>query len=39
MDWVKELGRKNVQDLATIIQWNEENVGVCISSLSPADAN
>ncbi|KAF8635189.1 hypothetical protein AX17_003965 [Amanita inopinata Kibby_2008] len=25
IDWVKELGRKNVQDLITIIEWNEEN--------------
>ncbi|KAK7060460.1 hypothetical protein VNI00_001225 [Paramarasmius palmivorus] len=25
MDWVKELGRKNVQDLLTMIQWNEDN--------------
>ncbi|KAK7473250.1 hypothetical protein VKT23_001348 [Stygiomarasmius scandens] len=25
MEWVKELGRKNVQDLITMIQWNEEN--------------
>ncbi|KAE9403088.1 UV-endonuclease UvdE [Gymnopus androsaceus JB14] len=25
MDWVKELGRKNVQDLITMIQWNEDN--------------
>jgi len=26
MDWVKELGQKNVEDLLTIIQWNEDNV-------------
>ncbi|KAF9567944.1 UV-endonuclease UvdE [Agrocybe pediades] len=25
LDWVKELGRKNVQDLLTILQWNEAN--------------
>ncbi|KAJ3854875.1 UV-endonuclease UvdE-domain-containing protein [Lentinula lateritia] len=25
LDWVKELGRKNVQDLITMIQWNEDN--------------
>ncbi|PPR02968.1 hypothetical protein CVT26_004912 [Gymnopilus dilepis] len=25
MDWVKDLGRKNVEDLLTIIQWNEDN--------------
>ncbi|KAJ4490928.1 UV-endonuclease UvdE-domain-containing protein [Lentinula aciculospora] len=25
LDWVKELGRKNVQDLMTMIQWNEDN--------------
>ncbi|KAJ3915796.1 UV-endonuclease UvdE-domain-containing protein [Lentinula edodes] len=25
MDWVRELGRKNVQDLITMIQWNEDN--------------
>uniref|UniRef100_A0A0W0EZA6 UV-endonuclease UvdE n=1 Tax=Moniliophthora roreri TaxID=221103 RepID=A0A0W0EZA6_MONRR len=25
MDWVRELGRKNVQDLLTMIQWNEDN--------------
>lgn len=25
MDWVKELGRKNVQDLISIIEWNEQN--------------
>ncbi|KAK1231804.1 hypothetical protein PQX77_005018 [Marasmius sp. AFHP31] len=25
LDWVKELGRKNVEDLLTIIQWNEDN--------------
>ncbi|KAJ3842823.1 UV-endonuclease UvdE-domain-containing protein [Lentinula raphanica] len=25
MDWVKDLGRKNVQDLITMIQWNEDN--------------
>lgn len=28
MDWVKELGRKNVQDLITMIQWNEDNVRI-----------
>jgi hypothetical protein len=26
MDWVKDLGRKNVQDLLVLIQWNEDNV-------------
>jgi UV DNA damage endonuclease len=26
MEWVKDLGRKNVQDLLTVIQWNEDNV-------------
>ncbi|KIK69416.1 hypothetical protein GYMLUDRAFT_35478 [Collybiopsis luxurians FD-317 M1] len=25
MEWVKELGKKNVQDLMTLIQWNEDN--------------
>ncbi|KAF8160729.1 UV-endonuclease UvdE-domain-containing protein [Crassisporium funariophilum] len=25
MEWVKDLGRKNVEDLLTIIQWNEDN--------------
>ncbi|PFH49736.1 hypothetical protein AMATHDRAFT_120164, partial [Amanita thiersii Skay4041] len=25
IDWVKDLGRKNLEDLITIIQWNEEN--------------
>ncbi|KAG6837849.1 hypothetical protein H0H93_016217 [Arthromyces matolae] len=25
IEWVKELGRKNMEDLLTIIQWNEEN--------------
>ncbi|KAF9268172.1 UV-endonuclease UvdE [Marasmius fiardii PR-910] len=25
IEWVKELGRKNVEDLLKIIQWNEEN--------------
>lgn len=28
LDWVKDLGRKNVEDLLTMIQWNEDNV-VC----------
>jgi UV DNA damage endonuclease len=26
IDWVQDLGRKNVEDLLTIIQWNEDNV-------------
>jgi hypothetical protein len=26
MDPVKELGRRNVQDLITLIQWNEDHV-------------
>ena len=26
VEWVKDLGRKNVQDLLTMIQWNEDNV-------------
>lgn len=26
LDWVKDLGRKNMEDLLTIIQWNEDNV-------------
>ena len=26
LDWVKSLGRKNVQDLIKVIQWNEDNV-------------
>ncbi|KAK0476732.1 endonuclease Uve1 [Armillaria novae-zelandiae] len=25
MEWVKDLGRKNCQDLLSIIQWNDEN--------------
>ncbi|KAG6869109.1 hypothetical protein C0993_001674 [Termitomyces sp. T159_Od127] len=25
IDWVKELGKKNVEDLLTMIQWNEDN--------------
>ncbi|KAF5355500.1 hypothetical protein D9758_006423 [Tetrapyrgos nigripes] len=25
MDWVKGLGKKNVEDLITMIQWNEDN--------------
>lgn len=25
LDWVKELGKKNVEDLMTVIQWNEDN--------------
>ncbi|KAG5648460.1 hypothetical protein DXG03_003071 [Asterophora parasitica] len=25
LDWVKELGTKNVEDLAKLIQWNEDN--------------
>lgn len=25
MDWVKDLGRKNVEDLLKLIQWNEDN--------------
>ncbi|KAJ7646795.1 UV-endonuclease UvdE-domain-containing protein [Roridomyces roridus] len=25
IDWVKELGRKNVEDLLTMIQWNEDH--------------
>ncbi|KAH9485545.1 UV-damage endonuclease [Psilocybe cubensis] len=25
LEWVKDLGRKNVQDLLTLIQWNEDN--------------
>ncbi|KAF8348270.1 UV-endonuclease UvdE-domain-containing protein [Amanita rubescens] len=25
IDWVKDLGRKNVQDLISIIEWNEQN--------------
>ncbi|THU83059.1 UvdE-domain-containing protein [Dendrothele bispora CBS 962.96] len=34
VDCVKELGRKNVQDLITMIQWNEENSirFLCVSS-------
>ncbi|KAJ3564432.1 hypothetical protein NP233_g8298 [Leucocoprinus birnbaumii] len=26
MEWVKELGRQNVRDLLTMIQWNEDNL-------------
>jgi hypothetical protein len=33
MEWVKELGKKNVEDLITMIQWNEENVR-CFESLN-----
>ncbi|KAF7315872.1 hypothetical protein MIND_00103700 [Mycena indigotica] len=25
IDWVKDLGRKNLEDLLTMIQWNEDN--------------
>ncbi|KAL4078316.1 UV-endonuclease UvdE-domain-containing protein [Scleroderma yunnanense] len=28
IDWVKNLGRKNAQDLMEIIEWNERNVGL-----------
>lgn len=40
IDWVKDLGRKNVEDLLTIIQWNEDNVKRLESSLlnCPTDA-
>jgi len=30
MDWLKDLGRKNVEDLISVIQWNEDNVSHCI---------
>lgn len=26
IEWVKDLGRKNVENLMTVIQWNEDNV-------------
>jgi len=26
IEWVQDLGRKNVEDLLTVIQWNEDNV-------------
>ena len=26
IDWVQDIGRKNVEDLLSIIQWNEDNV-------------
>ncbi|KAF5381134.1 hypothetical protein D9757_009415 [Collybiopsis confluens] len=28
MEWVKDLGKRNVQDLMILIQWNEDNVCV-----------
>lgn len=28
MEWVKDMGRKNVEDLLTMIQWNEDNVSL-----------
>ncbi|KAF5386106.1 hypothetical protein D9615_002255 [Tricholomella constricta] len=34
IEWVKELGKKNVEDLFTMIQWNEDNVGQSIFSSS-----
>lgn len=26
IEWVKDIGRRNVEDLLTLIQWNEDNV-------------
>jgi hypothetical protein len=26
IEWVKELGRRNIEDMLKIIEWNEENV-------------
>ena len=35
MEWVKDLGKKNLEDMLQIIQWNEDNVGlsVCVAFL------
>lgn len=35
IDWVKELGRQNAEDMLKIIEWNERNVGV--PSMLPSD--
>lgn len=35
MEFLKELGRTNILDLATLIQWNEDNVSFFISLFSP----
>jgi hypothetical protein len=26
LDWVKDLGKKNLEDMMQLIQWNEDNV-------------
>ena len=39
MDWVKDLGRKNVEDLLTIIQWNEDNVSVSLDLLKISESS
>jgi hypothetical protein len=26
IEWVKDLGRRNIEDMLKIIEWNEENV-------------
>ena len=26
IEWVKDIGKKNVEDLYAVIQWNEDNV-------------
>lgn len=30
VDFAKDLARKNVEDLLTIIQWNEDNVRIIL---------
>lgn len=30
VEWVKDLGRKNVEDMLEIIEWNERNVSQMI---------
>ena len=32
IEWVKDIGRKNAEDLLTMIQWNEDNVGSSLKS-------
>jgi hypothetical protein len=33
IEWVKGLGRQNVRDLVTMIQWNEDNVRISLTRI------
>lgn len=39
LEWVKDIGKKNLEDMLQLIQWNEDNVRILASLNNQDDIN